>query len=148
MSGGEGGKKEGKVGEDERKKEGSIEPALERACDLSTRLDDECEGAERAHKRQAPHQPPASVAARQSHRCRVRQSLRSHEASAAQRAAKGASTVVGSSMMLNKMPTELLEAVLSCKLCCHTPLRAHATPLCRPRAATRPRRRTANVRKG
>jgi len=98
---------------DERKKEGSIEPALERACDLSTRLDDECEGAERAHKRQAPHQPPASVAARQSHRCRVRQSLRSHEASAAQRAAKGASTVVGSSMMLNKMPTELLEAVLS-----------------------------------
>ena len=103
----------------EESKEGNSEPELEResgACHSSSRLDEESEPLECARTRQQP----AAEEKRQSHRCRVRQSLRSHEAAAALRAVSVASAVVGSSMMLNKMPMELLEAVLSCEFafCC------------------------------
>lgn len=121
----------------EESKEGNSEPELEResgACHLSSRLDEESEPVECARTRQKP----AAEEKRQSHRCRVRQSLRSHEAAAAPRAVSGASAVVGSSMMLNKMPMELLEAILSCEFAFCYPIACALAMRCGLHAACPP----------
>lgn len=95
------------------------EPDLER--DVSCRDEVERERVERGegeggqHKRQAV---PQKAGARQSYRFRQRRSSHT-QAFSSNRSAEATSergAVVGSSMMLNKLPVELLENVLSCKL--------------------------------
>ena len=90
------------------------EPALLGERDVGCR--DEVESVERGHKRQAT-QTPATT-----RRCPVRQSPRSlallaKPASGPSSAAEecSADAAVNNSLLLNKMPTELLENVLSCE---------------------------------
>lgn len=98
------------AGEGERLKHAErCEPELEREVGCK----DEVDRFERGRKRQVLQTAPAT---RQSHRCRMRQSPRSLDACLAVRSSGtggDGGAAFGSSMILNQMPAELLETVLS-----------------------------------
>ena len=100
------------AGEGERLKHAErCEPELEREVGCK----DEVDRFERGRKRQVLQTAPAT---RQSHRCRMRQSPRSLDACLAVRSSGtggDGGAAFGSSMILNQMPAELLETVLSCE---------------------------------